>query len=102
MQGEYVLVETQENKATGKKGQLSDYLADLEKNAESSSNAKALLKEFKNIPFVCISNEQVRQKYTNKGYTELTSGMHNAYNLSGRIKKMYFVQVIDKDYEVYR
>jgi len=83
MKGEYVLVETEASKVAGKKDQLSVYLTDLEENSGSSSNAQQLLKEFKNMPFVCVSGR-------------------TTYNSSGRIKSMYFEQVIDENYEVYK
>ncbi len=75
MNGEYNLVET--STSTGTKMQLNEYLNALQElEGNSELNAEQLLKEFKNIPFRCISDK-------------------TTYNSSGRIKSMYFEQVID-------
>ncbi len=82
MQGEYVLVETTTSNGANKL-QLKNYIDELQNNESNGNlNAEQLLKEFKNMPFVCISNR-------------------TTYNSSGRIKSMYFEQVIDENYEVY-
>lgn len=82
MEGDYVLVETTTSRGVNKL-QLSNYLDELKNNENNKDlNAEQLLKEFKNMPFICISNR-------------------TTYNSSGRIKSMYFEQVIDDAYEVY-
>ena len=102
MIGEFVLVETEAYKATGKTGQLSKYLDDLAKNEGNSSSAQEAYKEFKNTPFLCISSEQVRDKYKEKGYSYLNDiTSYNEYNSAGRIKKMYFVQLINDNDKFY-
>ena len=83
MVGEYVLVDTQTNRVTEQKKQFKYYIDTLQKNIKNSSNAESLLKELKNIPFRCVSNK-------------------TTYNSAGRIKSMYFEQVIDENYEVYK
>lgn len=75
MNGEYNLVET--SNSTGAKMQLNEYLNTLQElEGNSKLNAEQLLKEFKNIPFRCMSDR-------------------TTYNKSGRIKSMYFEQIID-------
>lgn len=83
MKGEYILVETETNKVNAQKKQLKEYLDALQNNTDNTENAQQLLKEFKNMPFVCISSR-------------------TTYNSAGRIKSMYFEQVIDENYEVYK
>lgn len=101
IKGEHVLVNTTTSQNGTAKFNLMNYLKTLQENEKNSNlNAEQLLKEFKNLPFVCISNEQVRQEYASK--YGLGSGIHNTYNSAGRIKSMYFVQVIDDDYEIYK
>lgn len=75
MVGEYVLVETKTNRVTEQQKQFKYYIDALQKNIRNSSNAESLLKELKNMPFACISNK-------------------TTYNESGRIKSMYFEQVV--------
>lgn len=75
MVGEYVLVETKTNRVTEQQKQFKNYIDALQKNTRNSSNAESLLKELKNMPFVCISNK-------------------TTYNKSGRIKSMYFEQAV--------
>lgn len=83
MKGEYVLVETTASNGANKL-QLKNYIDELQSNENNGNlNAEQLLKEFKNMPFVCISNR-------------------TTYNSAGRIKSMYFEQVIDGNYEVYK
>lgn len=75
MVGEYVLVETETNRVTEQKKQFMNYINALQKNAKNSSNAESLLKELKNVPFICVSDR-------------------TTYNKSGRIKSMYFEQAV--------
>lgn len=77
------MVETTTSKGA-KQLQLKKYIDALQTNEKNSNlNAEQLLKEFKNMPFVCISDR-------------------TTYNSAGRIKSMYFEQVIDGNYEVYK
>jgi hypothetical protein len=75
MVGEYVLVETETNRVTEQKKQFKKYIDALQNNIKNSSNAESLLKELKNVPFICISDR-------------------TTYNKSGRIKSMYFEQAV--------
>ena len=49
MEGEYVLVETEANKATGQKKQLKNYLDALQSNTENTANAETLLEILSHI-----------------------------------------------------
>lgn len=62
--------------------------------SKKDSNAKSLLTELRSSPFICISNNAIKQEYENKGYKNLKTVKYNKY---GRISEMYFIQVIDQN-----
>lgn len=60
---------------------------------DTYNNMKSLLTELRSMPFVCISDETVKNEYKSKGYSGLKVTQYNNY---GRISMMTFVQVYDK------
>lgn len=74
---------------------LLEYNNDLVKLAEDGiQDAKSSLTELRSLPFVCITNDEVKTIYENKGYTGLRTTSYNDY---GRIKEMFFIQVVDSN-----
>lgn len=63
-------------------------------NYSNYSNVKSLLTELRNMPFICISNDELKGKYEAEGYKNLRIVDYNKY---GRIKVMSFVQIYDED-----
>ena len=61
-------------------------------NYANYANVKSLLTELRNMPYACISNEELKAKYEAEGYKNLRVVDYNKY---GRIKIMSFVQVIE-------
>ncbi len=60
-----------------------------ETNPENCNKLKSALREIRSLPFVCISNEKVKEDYAKQGYNKLKEVQYNEY---GRISEMYFIQ----------
>ncbi len=89
MKGEYGLAERKNGRQS-----LKEYNDELVEKSKISADAKSSLTELRSLPFVCISNAQVKAEYEQQGYTGLKV---NRYNINGRISEMYFIQIIDED-----
>lgn len=72
--------------------EIEDKLKDL--SGDLYNSAKSTLSELRSLPFVCISNERIKEEYEAKGYSSLKTVKYNKY---GRISEMHFIQLLDEN-----
>lgn len=67
---------------------------ELVEASKTDSDAKSLLTELRSLPFMCISNDELKAQYESQGYKNIKTVKYNKY---GRISEMYFIQIIDQN-----